>query len=144
MTAARQASRPQQRDGHTVTVHIPVTFRQRAGRKQILSPSDSAPWSPAPRVDTALLKAVVRAHRWRGMLESKLFATVRDLAKAEGINESYLGRVLRLTLLSPTVTESILWGKQPHGPELANFLEPFPVEWDKQAILWCVPSGCRT
>jgi hypothetical protein len=38
MTVAKQASRTSaNKDGHTVTVHIPVTFRQRAGRKQILS-----------------------------------------------------------------------------------------------------------
>jgi hypothetical protein len=40
------------------------------------------------------------------MLESKLFSTVRDLAKAEKINEAYLCRVLRLTLLSPEITEA--------------------------------------
>jgi hypothetical protein len=57
-------------NGRTVTVHIPVSFRQRAGRKQILTPSRSAPWSTAPRIDTALLKAIVRAYRWREMLES--------------------------------------------------------------------------
>jgi len=50
-----------------------------------------------------------RHPRWRDMLESGDYATVRDLAKAEAINESYLGRVLRLTLLSPTVcTENLI------------------------------------
>ena len=76
MTAASQASRASlSKDGRTVTVHIPVTFRQRAGRKQILSPSGSAPWSSVPRVDTALLKAVVRAYRWRVMLEGGEYPT---------------------------------------------------------------------
>ena len=42
------------------------------------------------------------------MLEFGAYATVRDLAKAENINESYLGRVLRLTLLAPTIIEAIL------------------------------------
>jgi hypothetical protein len=57
-------------DGCFATVSIPVTFRQRSGRKQILAPPGETPWSPAPRVDTALVKAVVRAYRWRHMLES--------------------------------------------------------------------------
>ena len=66
------------------------------------------------------------------MLESGRYTAVRDLAKAELINESYLGRVLRLTLLSPTITEAILEGRQPATLELADFLKHFPIEWDKQ------------
>ena len=45
---------------------------------------------------------------------------------------SYLGRVLRLTLLSPTIIEAILEGRQPATLELADFLKQFPIEWDKQ------------
>ncbi|WP_244549725.1 hypothetical protein [Bradyrhizobium erythrophlei] len=82
-----------------------------------------------------MIKALVRAHRWRGMLESNLFASVRDLAKAEKINESYLCRVLRLTLLSPTITEAILNGQQPEGLDLARLLQSLPVEWDEQWAL---------
>jgi hypothetical protein len=68
----------------------------------------------------------------RDMLESGNYATVRDLAKAEAINESYLGRVLRLTLLAPKIIETILEGTQPATLELDDLLQPFPVEWDKQ------------
>ncbi|MGY4171713.1 hypothetical protein ACVIHH_003731 [Bradyrhizobium sp. USDA 4518] len=66
-----------------------------------------------------MIKALVRAHRWCGMLESNLFASVRDLASAEKINESYLCRVLRLTLLSPTLAEAILNDQQPIGLDLS-------------------------
>jgi hypothetical protein len=52
-------------------------------------------------------------------------ATVRDLAKAEGINESYLGRILRLTLLSPTIIEAFLEGTQPATIELDDLLARF-------------------
>ena len=50
--------------------------------------------------------------------ESGDYATVHDLAKAENINESYLGRVLRLTLLAPKIVEAILKGKQPASLDL--------------------------
>jgi hypothetical protein len=66
------------------------------------------------------------------MLESNLFATVRELAKAEKINESYLCRLLRLTLLSPKLTEAILNGLQPAGLELAKLLKSIPRAWDEQ------------
>ena len=66
------------------------------------------------------------------MLESGRHATVRDLAKAEAINESYLGRVLRLTLLSPSIIEAILEGRQPANLGLDDLLKQFPVAWDQQ------------
>ena len=36
-----------------------------------------------------------------------------EIAAAEKINESYVGRVLRLTLLAPDIVEAILGGRQP-------------------------------
>src|ERR1700741_4654964 len=104
-------------------VGIPISMRRTGGRKKVVTPANAALWSPPPdRVDNTILKALARAHRWRGMLESKLFASVRDLAKAEKINEAYLGRVLRLTLLSPKITEVILSGRQRDELELAEML----------------------
>ena len=121
------------KDGRTMTVHIPITLRHQGGRKQVVTPAGATPWIPTrSRVDNTIVKAIVRAHRWRDMLESGRYATVRDLAKAESINESYLGRILRLTLLSPTLTEAILEGKQPAALELDDLLKQFTVEWDKQ------------
>jgi len=131
---AGQFDRPTlSKDGRTVTVHIPITLRHQGGRKQVVTPAGATPWIQTPsRLDNTIVKAIVRAHRWRDMLESGRHATVRDLAKAEAINESYLGRVLRLTLLSPSIIEAILEGKQPAALELDDLLKRFTVEWDKQ------------
>jgi hypothetical protein len=121
------------KDGRTITVRIPITLRHQGGRKQVVTPAGATPWIPTPpRIDNTLVKAIVRAHRWRDMLESGDYGTLRDLAKAEAINESYLGRVLRLILLAPKIVEAILEGKQPASLELDDLLRPFPVEWDKQ------------
>jgi hypothetical protein len=121
------------KDGRTITVHIPITLRHQGGRKQVVTPAGATPWIPAPsRVDNTMVKAVVRAHRWRDMLESGDYATVRDLAKAESINESYLCRVLRLTLLSPKIIEAILEGKQPATLQLDELIKQFPIDWDRQ------------
>jgi hypothetical protein len=121
------------KDGRTLTVHIPMTLRHQGGRKQVVTPAGATPWVPArTRIDSTLVKAIVRAHRWRDMLEAGDYATVRDLAKAEAINEPYLGRVLHLTLLSPSLIEAILEGRQPANLELDDLLKQFPVEWDRQ------------
>ena len=69
------------KDGRTITVHIPITIRHQGGRKQVVTPAGATPWIPAlSRVDNTMVKAIVRAHRWRDMLESGDYATVRDLA----------------------------------------------------------------
>jgi hypothetical protein len=121
------------RDGRTMVISIPISMRRTGGRKTFVTPANAAPWSPPPaRVDNTIVKALARAHRWREMLESNLFATVRDLSKAEKINEAYLCRVLRLTLLSPKITETILSGQLTDGIDLAKLLKPFPIEWEKQ------------
>ncbi|MBR0931253.1 hypothetical protein JQ561_31995 [Bradyrhizobium diazoefficiens] len=124
------------RDGRTMVVSIPISLRRSGGRKRVVTPANVEAWGPAkPQVDNTLIKAVVRAHRWRNMLESNLFSSVRDLAKAEKINESYLCRILRLTLLSPAITEAILNGLQPGGLELAQLLKSIPADWDEQKAL---------
>lgn len=131
---AGQLGRPTlSKDGRTMTVLIPMTLRHQGGRKQVVTPAGVTPWIPAPsRVDNTIVKAIVRAYRWRDMLECGRYATVRDLARAETINESYLGRILRLTLLSPTIIEAILAGRQPATLELDDLLKQFPIEWDEQ------------
>ena len=131
---AGQYGRPTlSRDGRTMTVHIPITLRRQGGRKQVVTPAGATPWITTPsRVDNTIVKAIVRAHRWRDMLESGNYATVRDLAKAETIDEVYLGRVLRLTLLAPKIVEAILEGKHPATLELDDLLKQFPIEWEQQ------------
>ncbi|WP_041747982.1 hypothetical protein [Bradyrhizobium cosmicum] len=120
-----------------MVVSIPISFRRQGGRRRVVTPANAETWSPPqPRVDNTLIKAVVRAHRWRNMLESNLFRSVRELAKAEKINESYMCRVLRLTLLSPAITEAILNGLQPDGLGLAQLLRSIPAEWNQQQALF--------
>ena len=133
MTPAAQTTKTNiSKDGRTATVSIPVNFLHRGGRKQILSPPGASPWSPAPRVDTALVKAVVRAHRWRQMLESGEYSSSAELAKAEQVNDSYLSRILRLTLIAPDIIEAILSGRQPSTLQLDELLKPLPAAWEGQ------------
>jgi hypothetical protein len=140
MTAVAKASSIVSPDGRTATISIPITFRQRGGRKQILAPPGAAPWSPASRVDTAIVKAVVRAHRWRHMLESGEYVSSAELAKAEKINDSYLSRILRLTLVAPDIIEAILSGSQPSVLQLDDLLKPLPATWAEQHSELSIPQ----
>ncbi|WP_291856636.1 hypothetical protein [Bradyrhizobium sp.] len=133
MTTGAQAIKAQiSKDGRTAVVSISVSFLQRGGRKQILSPPGTTPWSAVPRLDSALVKAVVRAHRWRHMLESGEYSSAAELAKAEKVNDSYLSRILRLTLIAPDIIEEILSGRQPSTLQLDDLLKPLPAAWGRQ------------
>ena len=74
---------------------------------------DGAEWAPRPRVDNAMVKALARGFRWRRLLDSGLYATLEDLARAKSVAPSYLSQALRLTLLAPDIVEAILDGRQP-------------------------------
>jgi hypothetical protein len=117
----------------TLTVRVPLALGRRGGRKVILTPSDGSAWAPkSTRFDDSLVKAIARAFRWRELLESGTYATVAEIADAEKINASYVGRVLRLTLLAPDIVEAILGGRQPAGLQLKLLLRRFPAGWGKQ------------
>ena len=118
-------------DGQTITVHVPLKFKKRGGRKLVVTP-DGAPWAPRPRVDNAMVKALARAFRWRKMLDTGVHATLEDLARAKGVNATYVSRILRLTLLAPDIVEAILDGRQPAELQLDDLLKGFPLEWEEQ------------
>lgn len=82
--------------------------------------------------DNTLVKALGRAFRWKKMLETGEYATIKELAEHEDIAFSYMTRVLRMTLLAPKIVEAVLEGKGPDRLTLSIALEPFPVEWREQ------------
>jgi hypothetical protein len=121
-------------DARTITVRIPISIRRRGGRKLVLAP-DGTPDTSAThcrRIDNAMIKAIARAFRWREMLENGTHATIAEIAAAEKINESYVGRILRLTLLAPNIVEAILGARQPAQMTLAVLMRRFPVLWSAQ------------
>jgi hypothetical protein len=101
------------KDG-TISVQIPLRLRHQGGRKLMVAPDGGVTaWTP-PRacVDSAMVKAIARAHRWRRMLESRVHSAITELAAAEKINHSYLCRVLRLTLLAPDIVQRIRYRRR--------------------------------
>lgn len=122
-------------DRDTITVHVPLAFARRGGRKQIVLPDDAPSWAPpCARVDNTMVKAIARGFRWRKLLETGVHNTVEDIARTEKISSSYVSRILRLTLLAPAIVEVILDGRQEPEMTLATLMKPFPVEWERQTF----------
>jgi hypothetical protein len=120
----------------------PISIRRHGGRKLVLVPDGTnVTMAPVRRhVDNAMVKAIARAFRWREMLETSTYATIAEIAAAEKINESYVGRVLQLTLLAPDIVEAILGGRQPAGLQLELLLRRFPVRWGSSKLRFVTSS----
>ena len=58
-------------------------------------------------------------------------AGLTELAAAEKVDRSFLGKLLSLTLLAPDLVEAILEGRCDAG--LPTLLRPFPASWHEQA-----------
>lgn len=49
---------------------------------------------------------------------------------------TYMARLMRLSLLSPEMVDTIMEGRHPAGITLANLMDPFPLNWEEQRALW--------
>ena len=54
------------------------------------------------------------------MLEAGEHGNVREPARTEKVNETYISRAQRLTLLAPDMVEAILDRRQPEGDDTAG------------------------
>jgi hypothetical protein len=121
----------------TVTIHVPLTFTVRGGRKTIIG--EASHGSPSTRFDDSVSKALARAYRWKQALDDGTYATVGDLAKAERINESYATRILRLNLLAPDIVEAALDGRT--TLTVQSISEPMSTSWHAQRVALEVPEA---
>jgi hypothetical protein len=123
----------------SITVRVPLAIRHRPGRKTVVMPDSQVSSSTPTRADPALVKAIARAHRYQRMLDQGLHGSLTELAAAEKMDRSFLGKLLSLTLLAPELVEAILEGRCDVG--LPTLLRPFPASWHEQAS--ALASGSR-
>lgn len=133
-------------DVDIITIHIPITFKRRGGRKLVLS-ADGSPVEPVPTdptVDGTMLASLIKAFRWRRRIEHGNAASITDLAEQEKVTDAYVTRLLALTCLAPDIVATILEGRQPRGFTLNRMLQQIPESWEKQRELWEFPAPSRT
>jgi hypothetical protein len=120
----------------TLTIRIPIRLQRRGGRKLIMTPEGVAAPARKPSRDETLVKALVRAHRWRRRIESGQAKSITDLAEQERVTDAYVCRLLPLTCLAPDIVAAILGGRQPKGLRLAEMLGSGPLAWKEQRDVW--------
>ena len=89
-----------------------------------------------PSRDETLIKALVRAHRWRRRIEMGQARSITDLAEQQGVTDAYVCRLLPLTCLAPDIVAAILDGRQRRGAEAAEVLGNGPPGWEEQRRAW--------
>ena len=77
-------------DINTLTIRIPIRLQRRGGRKLIMTPESLAAPARRPSRDETLVKALVRAHRWRRWIESGRAKSITDLAEQEGVTDAHV------------------------------------------------------
>ncbi|MEO8223496.1 MAG: recombinase family protein [Gammaproteobacteria bacterium] len=95
----------------THEVLVPTAIRSRQGLERLIF--EPPHQRRQPRLDRTLIRTVAQAHRWWGQIESGQYRSVKALAAAEGLSNSYVTRVLRLAFLAPELVADIVIGEQP-------------------------------
>lgn len=127
-------------EGGSLQIHVPMTFKRRGGRKEIVASERlDRGQTRIPRSDNALILAIARGHRWKNLLEIGRYADITELAQTMGVNGSYAGRLLNLTLIAPDVIEAILLGQDPGGLSLQR-LYRLPLSWAEQRRVLGFPT----
>ena len=112
------------------TISIPIQFKRRSGRREIILPPEE-PGADAPANQTFLI-TLARAFRWKDLLESGRYSSVKALAAAVGLERSYVAKLLNLTLLAPDIVEAAVAGAEPDGLSISSLRQGVPVRWEKQ------------
>ena len=117
--------------GQTVDIRVPMQLRTRAGRKEIVLPTDAATTADVgPR--SPLVVALARAYHWQRMIDSGEVPGVEAIAARLGLDRTYVSRMLPLTSLAPDIIEAILRADEPDGLSLEKLRKNLPVRWDEQ------------
>ena len=116
-----------------LTLTVPIQIKRRSGRKLVTLPNGETikprPWDT---MTTPLQLALARGHRWLAMLESGEAKSLKEIAAREGIDNSYVSRMVNLTTLAPDIVAAILDDTLPGHITLFDLAVDPPALWDEQ------------
>ena len=117
----------------SLTVTVPIQIKRRGLRKTVTLPDGDGlqyrPWNTEP---TPLQLALARGHQWLAMLESGEVSSMKEIARREGVDDSYISRMVNLTTLAPDIVAAILDETLPEEVTLFDLAAGTPVLWGEQ------------
>ena len=116
---------------NTIRVVIPLSIRKRNGRPKILPPEDHCAREGRTQ-DPHVLRAIARAWKWRRQLESGGASTIQDIAVAENVSDRFVGRMIRMAYLAPSVLEALVIARRPPAIAINDLMAIAELPWDRQ------------
>jgi hypothetical protein len=117
----------------SLTVTVPIRIKRRGLRKVVTLPDGDRvqprPWDDTP---TPLQLALARGHRWLALLESGEAKSMKEIARREGVDDSYVSRMVNLTTLAPDIVAAILDETLPEEVTLFDVAAGTPLVWEEQ------------
>jgi DNA invertase Pin-like site-specific DNA recombinase len=115
----------------TIDLHQPLRLHRTAHELRLVIPSNGTPEGAAKR-DESLVRFIARGRYWYRQITSGEMPSIQAIAKAEGVTERYVARVLRGSLLAPALMQRILDGQQPLNVNGRSLLDPPALSWERQ------------
>jgi site-specific DNA recombinase len=110
---------------------VPLQLKRRGVELRIVMEGEAA---SNRTVDATLLKAIARGHRWFAELASNRARDTLEIAKREGLHDSYVRRLIPYAFLAPSIVEAICEGRHPADltTERLTRRPALPLEWVEQ------------
>ena len=119
-----------------LTLSVPIQIKRRSGRKLVTLPNgETAKARPWDTATTPLQLALARGHRWLAMLESGEVKSLKEIATLEGIDNSYVSRMVNLTTLAPDIVAAVLDETLPPEVTLFDLASGTPLLWEEQRAI---------
>jgi hypothetical protein len=115
----------------TIDLQQPLRLHRTAHELRLVIPTDGGPEAAAKR-DESLVRFIARGRHWYRQITSGEMPSIQAIAKAEGVTERYVARVLRGSLLAPMLMQKILDGHQPLRLSGRTLLDARPLSWPNQ------------
>ncbi len=96
-------------DGDENRIVIPVKMQSNLGRTVIVARADGEKQMVNDK--STAIQTLRNSRKWTELLTSGTYADKKSLADALGLSAVYLGRVLRLSSLSPRIVEKVMSGE---------------------------------
>ena len=128
--------------GVRLETFVPWTLVKRGLKKQVITPLD-APQEfldesrrerlmKAAAQDTPLMRALGLAHHWQRLMDEGRFASITEIAEAEGLDLGRASRIARLAQLAPSIVEACATGAAAGVTLESVSRRAIPQRWDEQ------------
>ena len=116
----------------SLTVTVSIRIKRRGLRKAVTLPDGGVELRPWDTTATPLQLALARGHRWLAMLESGEVKSMKEIARREGVDDSYMSRMVNLTTLAPDIVAAIQDETLPPEVKLFELAAGTAVLWGEQ------------